>query len=126
MLAFVLAQLLLCGLFIPLERMVDVLEIPSGAPPATHAYDLLATLARDGALGTAGAVDLSVTFLALILAAATLRGRTEEERNLRTSDRRVVRTTAPDSQAFRGSDRDLPNDCKSCRPGSSPNLAVGW
>ena len=78
--AFILPQLLLCGLFVPRERMLDALEILSGALPATYAYDALDTLASDGKLGAGGAVDvaavLAVTTLALVLAAATLRRRT--------------------------------------------------
>jgi ABC-2 type transport system permease protein len=78
--AFILPQLLLCGLFVPRERMVDALEVLAGALPATYAYDALATLASTGALGTAGTVDLAVivgvTTVALMLAAATLRRRT--------------------------------------------------
>jgi ABC-2 type transport system permease protein len=78
--AFILPQLLLCGLFVPRERMVDALEILSGALPATYAYDALDTIAKDGALGTGGAVDLAVvlgvTTIALVLAASTLRRRT--------------------------------------------------
>jgi ABC-2 type transport system permease protein len=75
--AFILPQLLLCGLFVPRERMLDALEILSGALPATYAYDALETLASEGALGAGGALDLAivlgVTTLALALAATTLR-----------------------------------------------------
>ena len=78
--AFILPQLLLCGLFVPRARMAEALEILSGALPATYAYDALDTLASDGTLGAGGAVDLAVvlgvTTVALMLAAATLRRRT--------------------------------------------------
>ena len=78
--AFILPQLLLCGLFVPRDRMLDALEILSGALPATYAYDALETLASDGALGDGGMLDLAVvlgvTTVALVLAASTLRRRT--------------------------------------------------
>jgi ABC-2 type transport system permease protein len=78
--AFILPQLLLCGLFVPRDRMLHALEILSGALPATYAYDALETLANDGALGAGGALDLAivlgVTTLALAVAATTLRRRT--------------------------------------------------
>ena len=78
--AFILPQLLLCGLFVPRARMVEALEILSGALSATYAYDALDTLASDGTLRAGGVVDLTVvlgvTTVALMLAAATLRRRT--------------------------------------------------
>jgi ABC-2 type transport system permease protein len=78
--AFILPQLLLCGLFVPRDRMASALEALSEALPATYAYDALETLADQGALGTNGTVDLAVvvglTVLALVLGAATLRRRT--------------------------------------------------
>ena len=78
--AFILPQLLLCGLFVPRDRMAHLLDLLSGALPATYAYDSLDTLASHGALGTTGAVDLAVvlgvTVSALALAATTLRRRT--------------------------------------------------
>jgi ABC-2 type transport system permease protein len=78
--AFILPQLLLCGLFIPRERMAGALETLADALPATYAYDALDRLASDGALGSRGTLDLAVvvslTVLALVLGAATLRRRT--------------------------------------------------
>jgi ABC-2 type transport system permease protein len=75
--AFILPQLLLCGLFVPRERMASALEALAQALPATYAYDALETLAEDGTLGTAGALDVAVvlglTLLSLVVAAATLR-----------------------------------------------------
>jgi ABC-2 type transport system permease protein len=75
--AFILPQLLLCGLFVPRERMASGLETLAHALPATYAYDALDRLADDGALGGGGTLDvavvLSLTTLALVLAAATLR-----------------------------------------------------
>ena len=78
--AFILPQLLLCGLFVPRERMAGALEALADALPATYAYDALDKLADDGGLGARGTADLAVilglTALALILSAATLRRRT--------------------------------------------------
>jgi ABC-2 type transport system permease protein len=78
--AFILPQLLLCGLFVPRERMAGALEAVANALPATYAYDALDTLAERGALGTSGTADVAVvlglTALALALAAATLQRRT--------------------------------------------------
>ena len=78
--AFILPQLLLCGLFVPRERMAGALQALADAVPATYAYDALDKLGDDGALGPSGTTDLAVilglTALALILSAATLRRRT--------------------------------------------------
>jgi ABC-2 type transport system permease protein len=75
--AFILPQLLLCGLFVPPERMASALETLAHALPATYAYDALETLGDDGTLGTDGALDVAVvvglTLLSLAVAAATLR-----------------------------------------------------
>jgi ABC-2 type transport system permease protein len=78
--AFVLPQLLLCGLFVPREQMAPALEAASYALPLTYAYDALHRLATDGSLGAAGRLDVIVvvaaTLLSLALGAATLRRRT--------------------------------------------------
>ena len=75
--AFILPQLLLCGLFVPRARMADALEALANALPATYAYDALDTLADAGTLTSRGTLDLAVvltlTLLALVLGAATLR-----------------------------------------------------
>jgi ABC-2 type transport system permease protein len=75
--AFILPQLLLCGLFVPRERMASALEVLSQALPATYAYDALDRLANDGGLGARGISDVAVvvalTVLGLVLGAATLR-----------------------------------------------------
>ena len=52
--AFVLPQLLLCGLFVPREQMAGALDVAAGALPLTYAYDSLHRLAVDGTLGAAG------------------------------------------------------------------------
>ena len=78
--AFVLPQLLLCGLIVPRERMARPLELASDALPLTYAYDALARVTGGGPYGARFAVDLAVTLggiaLALALGAATLRRRT--------------------------------------------------
>jgi ABC-2 type transport system permease protein len=78
--AFVLPQLLLCGLFVPRERMAHALQLVADALPLTYAYDALARVTNGSALGDRFAVDLAVTLggiaLALALGAATLRRRT--------------------------------------------------
>jgi ABC-2 type transport system permease protein len=78
--AFVLPQLLLCGLFVERAAMASGLRAVSDVMPITYAYDSLHRIAADGALGGPGAVDVAVilaaTVLALALGAATLRRRT--------------------------------------------------
>jgi ABC-2 type transport system permease protein len=77
--AFVLPQVLLCGLLGPRERMAELLEWVSVVLPLTWAYDGLqhavaggdnTTVARDAA------IVVGVLVLALALGAATLRRRT--------------------------------------------------
>jgi ABC-2 type transport system permease protein len=78
--AFILPQLLLCGLFVPREQMAPALEGLSYALPMTYAYDALERVTTDGSLGGRGWLDVAVTvgatLLALVVAAATLRRRT--------------------------------------------------
>jgi ABC-2 type transport system permease protein len=78
--AFILPQLLLCGLFSPRDQMAEWLEAISYALPLTYAYDALALVARGAELGGMFARDVGVvsgvTLLALALGAATLRRRT--------------------------------------------------
>ena len=77
--AFVLPQVLLCGLLVPRERMADVLEWASVVLPLTWAYDGLAHAVAggdDGVVARDAAIIAVVTLLSLALAAATLRRRT--------------------------------------------------
>jgi len=78
--AFILPQLLLCGLFAPRERMVGALRILSDVLPMTYSYDAISRLERVGPLGRRLGLDLAVTIgatvLALALGSATLRRRT--------------------------------------------------
>jgi ABC-2 type transport system permease protein len=77
--AFVVPQILLCGLLVPRERMASLLEWVSAALPLTWAYDGLAHAVAGGDGGVVArdaAIVVAVTLLALGLAAATLRRRT--------------------------------------------------
>lgn len=78
--AFVLPQILLCGLFVPREAMAGWLQWISAALPFTYAFDALSRAATQMSLGARFWVDVvvvaGVTLLALALGAATLRRRT--------------------------------------------------
>ena len=77
--AFVLPQLLLCGLFVPRDQMADWLRVLSALLPLTYAYDALAHAIR-GTFDARFALDVCVTvgatLLALLLGALTLQRRT--------------------------------------------------
>jgi ABC-2 type transport system permease protein len=77
--AFVLPQILLCGLLVPRADMAEALHVLSYALPLTYAYDALAR-ATLGDTGGAFALDVAVVcgfiVLALALGATTLRRRT--------------------------------------------------
>lgn len=77
--AFLLPQILLCGLLVPRDQMNPALEAISGVLPMTYAYDALERVAR-GSIGSELAIDTSVlgVFMAgaLVLGALTLRRRT--------------------------------------------------
>jgi ABC-2 type transport system permease protein len=78
--AFILPQILLCGLLVPREEMTSALDTLAGALPFTYAYDALARVAADqtfeGRLVLDVGVVLGATLIALVLGAATLRRRT--------------------------------------------------
>jgi ABC-2 type transport system permease protein len=78
--AFVLPQILLCGLIVPRDQMAGWLEAISAVLPLTYAYDALAKLASSDPLGARFWIDVAViagvTVLSLALGAATLRRRT--------------------------------------------------
>jgi ABC-2 type transport system permease protein len=78
--AFVLPQILLCGLIVPRDAMAGWLRAISTVLPLTYAYDALARLASTGPVGARFWVDVAViagvTVLSLALGAATLRRRT--------------------------------------------------
>jgi ABC-2 type transport system permease protein len=77
--AFVLPQILLCGLIVARDQMARALELVSNVLPLTYAYDALARATADD-LGAQLAVDVAVlggaVVLALVLGATTLRRRT--------------------------------------------------
>jgi ABC-2 type transport system permease protein len=78
--AFVLPQLILCGLFVARDQMAAALEAISAALPLTYAYDALDRVASGADFGGRGWLDVAVivgaTLLALGLGALTLRRRT--------------------------------------------------
>jgi ABC-2 type transport system permease protein len=77
--AFVLPQILLCGLLVPRDRMADLLEWLSVVLPLTWAYDGLATAVAGGdaaRIARDAAIILGVALACLALGAATLRRRT--------------------------------------------------
>jgi ABC transporter DrrB family efflux protein len=78
--AFVLPQMLLCGLFVARDQMAPLLEWISYLLPLTYAYEALEEVTRQGTLGRTGTLDLLVTLAAtaaaLALGAVTLRRRT--------------------------------------------------
>ena len=77
--AFLLPQLLLCGLIAPRDEMARLLRWVSELLPMTYAYDALARVAMEshpgGRVAFDAAVLISATLLALVLGAATLRRR---------------------------------------------------
>ena len=78
--AFVLPQLLLCGLFVPREQMAGVLDALAGALPLTYAFDALDRVSSEPGWSSGLTLDVCVlcgaVALALALGAATLRRRT--------------------------------------------------
>lgn len=79
--AFLLPQLLLCGLAVPRDAMAAPLYWLSTVLPMTYAYEGLDELRRNSDITQAFVVDLlvvlAITVLALAAGAATLRRRTE-------------------------------------------------
>ena len=78
--AFILPQILLCGLFVPRDEMAEWLQWVSAVMPFTYAYDALTRAADDPTLGARFWLDIAVvatvTLLSLVLGAATLKRRT--------------------------------------------------
>jgi ABC-2 type transport system permease protein len=78
--AFILPQILLCGLLVPRDEMAEWLQWLSALMPFTYAYDALERAATDPDLGAAFWFDVlvvcAVSVLALALGAGTLRRRT--------------------------------------------------
>jgi ABC-2 type transport system permease protein len=78
--AFILPQILLCGLLVPRDQMAEWLQVVSALMPLTYAYNALSLAATDPSLGPRFWLDVlvveAVTILALALGAGTLRRRT--------------------------------------------------
>lgn len=78
--AFIMPQIILCGIFVPTDQMARGLEIASKTLPMTYAYDALNRTTMRGPLGQEVTVDVLViaaaTVLALALGTLTLRRRT--------------------------------------------------
>jgi ABC-2 type transport system permease protein len=78
--AFILPQILVCGLFQPRDEMAPALETISDLLPLTYAFDALLRAAGTAPLGSRFTLDVVVlvgsTALFVILGAATLRRRT--------------------------------------------------
>jgi ABC-2 type transport system permease protein len=78
--AFVLPQILLCGLFQPREDMAPALDTASDFLPLTYSFDALLRAGSPAPLGSEFTLDVVVlvgaSALALVLGAATLRRRT--------------------------------------------------
>ena len=79
--AFVLPQILLCGLLVPLDQMAGWLEAIASVLPLTFAFEALDEVSVDGAaladVGDQVVVLLGMTAVAIALAALTLRRRTD-------------------------------------------------
>ena len=79
--AFLLPQLLLCGLAVPRDQMAEPLYWLSWALPMTYAYEGLAELNESTTVTSAAIVDfavvMAITVGALAAGAATLRRRTD-------------------------------------------------
>jgi ABC-2 type transport system permease protein len=79
--AFVLPQLLLCGLLVPVTQLPTVLEWLSNALPLTYAVDGMMHISRETTLGSEIYKDLVVVLVfalvAVLLGAATLRRQTK-------------------------------------------------
>src|SRR3990172_1879088 len=77
--AFVLPQILLCGLIVPRDEMAEWLRVISAFMPLTYAYDALARLASPDELTARFWMDVAIvlggTIVALALGAVTLRRR---------------------------------------------------
>lgn len=76
--AFVVPQILLCGLLLPREALPGVLEVVSDVLPLSYAVDAMQTISRTTSGGVAGDLGVVTAFAlgALALGALTLRRRT--------------------------------------------------
>ena len=78
--AFVLPQILLCGLFVPRDALPDTLSVVSDVLPLSYAVDAMQLLQQSGDLSADLWTDLAVIggfiIAAVVFGAATLRRRT--------------------------------------------------
>lgn len=79
--AFILPQLLLCGLLVPVDKLPRVLEAVANVMPLTYAVDAMQHVSREAGLSGEVYKDLAVVLgfalVALLLGAATLRRKTK-------------------------------------------------
>lgn len=79
--AFVLPQILLCGLLIPVAKLPDALEVLANMLPLTYAVEALQIVAANPVLTSEFYLDVAVVLgfvmVAVFLAAATLRRQTK-------------------------------------------------
>lgn len=79
--AFILPQLLLCGLIVPVSQMPAVLEAASNFLPLTYAVDAMQHAAREANISRDAVTDITVVLsfatAAIILGAITLRRQTK-------------------------------------------------
>ena len=79
--AFILPQLLLCGLLVPVDKLPSVLEAVANVLPLTYAVDAMQHVSRSSSLSGDIYKDLAVVIgfvlAALLLGAATLRRQTK-------------------------------------------------
>lgn len=79
--AFILPQLLLCGLLVPVAKLPDALHIVANALPMTYAVDALQRITKEISISDRMYLDLLVVIgygaLAILLAALTLRRQTK-------------------------------------------------
>ncbi len=78
--AFILPQLLLCGLLVPVEKLPRILEAVANVLPLTYAVDAMQHVSRQAALSSEVYKDLlvvvSFALVAVVLGAITLRRKT--------------------------------------------------
>jgi ABC-2 type transport system permease protein len=79
--AFILPQVLLCGLLVPVAKLPDVLHWIANCLPLTYAVDALQRVAQEPRVSGQTARDIAIVAgfaaLAVLLGAATLRRRTK-------------------------------------------------
>ncbi len=79
--AFILPQLLLCGLLVPVEKLPSILEPVANVLPLTYAVDAMQFVSRHTSLSGEVYKDIAVilgfALAALLLGAATLRRKTK-------------------------------------------------